>query len=158
MIDLTASDRDRACTLLARLYQPRNKIYGKGVRVPRTFPADDLAWLEAVGLAPNQRKKLTHAAAVKAIVGARDAISIAEGARAFVATLGTGAPHGAFLELALMAHRMPSHRRSGGGGSCRVCMMDKEETVDRTEQFLDWHRSGSGIPGDPKANQVGPRQ
>ncbi len=148
-IELSPPDRERACALLARLYHGRNRIHGKGVRVPKTFPAEDLAWLQEVGLAPNQRTTLHHAKAVRTIIDAKERVSIADGARAFMASLGEGPPHGVLLEAALMAHRLPPHRRVGSGGSCHVCMMSATETVDLAERFLDWHTSGSGIPGDP---------
>lgn len=148
-IELSPPDRERACALLTRLYHGRNRIHGKGVRVPKTFPVADLAWLEEVGLAPNQRTTLQHAKVVRTIVDAKQWVSIADGARAFMAGLGEGPPHGVLLEAALMAHRLPPHRRSSGRGSCRVCMMGGTETVDLAERFLAWHTSGSGIPGDP---------
>ncbi len=115
--------------MLARLYHGRNRIHGKGVRVPKTFPADDLAWLEEVGLAPNQRTTLHHAKVVRTIIEAKERVSIADGACGFMASLGEGPPHGVLLEAALMAHRLPPHRRICGG-SCRVCMMSATATID----------------------------
>ena len=149
IFELAANDRERACALLTRLYDSRNQIHGKGVRIPKTFPKDELAWLESVGLAPNQRTTLHHAKVVQRIVDAKHDVSIADGARAFIASLGEGPPHGVLLEVALLAHRMPAHRLRGNGGTCHVCMMDTTVTVDVAEQFHDWHTSGSGIPGDP---------
>lgn len=148
LVELSHEERERACDLLARLYTARNRIHGKGVRIPKTFPKDELRWLESVGLAANQRSTLHHAKVVQQILDARDEITIADGARAFIASLGEGPPHGVLLEVALLAHRMPAHRLAGSRGSCRVCMMDKTDTVDVAEQFLSWHQSGSGIPGD----------
>jgi|GEM_PF-2922677 len=149
LVELSEEDHERACELLARLYSVRNRIHGKGVRIPRTFPKDELAWLKSVGLAPNQRSTLKHSKVVAEIVAAADEVTIADGARAFIASLGQGPPHGVLLEAALLAHRLPAHRLSGRHGTCLVCMMDKTATVDVAEQFLSWHTEGSGIPGDP---------
>lgn len=152
MIELNDDDRERACALLARLYTPRNRIRGKGVRIPRTFPKAELAWLEDVGLAPNQRSELDHGKVVRQIRAARKTVSIQDGARAFLASLGRGAPQGMLLEVALLAHRMPSHpfRSSGPTGPCHECFMHASEVVDVAEQFLGWHTQGGGLAGDPK--------
>lgn len=148
---LQAPDIERACALLERLYDPANVIHGKGVRIPRTFPRDDLAWLEEHGLSPNQRTKVDHDTFVERIVGAKRTRALAEGGRTFVATLDRdGPPHGAFVEAALLAHRMPAHafERWGASKSCRVCGLERVTVRDAAEEFLGWHGAGTGIPGD----------
>lgn len=148
--ELDPSDLERACALLERLYDPKNVVYGKGVRIPRTFPADELSWLKARGLAPNQRTTVGHDTLVQRVVAARSRHTVADGGRTFVASLdGGGPPHGAFLEAALLAHRMPAHAFEpwGASQSCRVCGLERTLVRDAAEEFVDWHRSGTGIPG-----------
>ncbi len=148
--ELSPTDIDRACGLLARIYAPANVVYGKGVHVPAKFPRDDLDWLAAHGLAPNQRRTETHDALVTRVVSAKRRWSIADGARAFTASLDAGTPpHPVLLEAVLLAHRMPRHDFTvrGKGTVCNVCGLEKDVTRDRAEEFLDWHRQGSGIPG-----------
>ncbi len=147
---LPPSERERACGLLERLYDPKNVVYAKGVRIPKTFPAGDLAWLREIGLAPNQRTTAGHDALVRRVVAARRSRSIADGGRIFMASLDADEPpHGAFLEAALLAHRLPAHafERWGASSSCRQCGLEREVVRDATEEYLDWHRQGSGIPG-----------
>lgn len=150
--NLEAADLERACALLERLYDQRNVIHGKGVRVPSTFAAADLAWLDERGLAPNQRTRVTHDALVTRIVKSKRTRSIADAARLFVASLDAdGPPHGAYLEAGLLAARMPAHRFAGGAkssASCPICGLEREVVRDRAEEFMQWHRWGSGIPGD----------
>ncbi len=148
---LDAAATARACGSLERLYQHANLIHGRGVRVPSTFPAAELAWLTAHGLAPNQRTTIDHDALVARVRGARRIRTLAAGAAAFTASLTGGLPHGVFLEAALLAHRLPAHAFTPLGRAsttCTICGLPARHTADRAEEFLSWHDAGTGIPGD----------
>lgn len=143
---LSPDDQTRALALLMRILDRRNRQRG-GWAIPPSVTASDLAWLSTQGLDPSASESVSHDEAIALLRASRERGSVAQGARAFVASLDEPHPHGCLLEATQLAHAMPEHRHTGSR-VCRECGLAGTLTLSPAECFLDWHSSGSGIPGD----------
>lgn len=152
--------------LLKQVYQNENKYFDEAsgqwlYRIPQTISGEDLAALETMGHAPNQRFLPRHGEVLRELSRRSAAWTLQEAADAFIAGLWS-APFlwQSALTAKVMAMGIPAHRKVPFGNSvdtCAVCGC-REWAVDVAQEWYFRMTGGTPLDGDPAGHVLALRE